>query len=59
MTTPIDGWKTYAIAALGIIVVGVFYLRGDLSPEAALPAMLGLLGIGTLRHAISTKETQP
>lgn len=57
MTTPMDGWKTYITAALGIAVLGVFYWRGDLSAEAALPLMLGFLGLGTIRHAIA-KEIQ-
>lgn len=53
MNTPIDGYKTYIITALGIAAVIFFYYQGDVDGTAALPMILGFLGLGAVRHGIS------
>lgn len=52
--TPLDGYKTYIVAAAGIAVVIFLYSRGDLAADVVLQTVLTLLGIGTLRHGIQT-----
>lgn len=45
----LKGWKTYLVAATGVLTAIVAGLAGELSPVAAILAGLGALGIGTAR----------
>lgn len=47
------GYKTYIVAGLAIAGAVGGYLDGALTPAAALAALLGALGLGSLRSAIS------
>ena len=52
----LSGKKTYLVAALGAVVVGVYFLGGI--TEATCDTFLGLLGLGglaTLRAALKER----
>jgi hypothetical protein len=54
--TPLDGYKTYIVAAVGIGIAVMFYLRGDIDAAATMQNVLIFLGMGAVRHGI-TLET--
>lgn len=55
----LDGWKSYLVMAIGIIfntLVAMGYI-----PESAretVNLILGFLGLGTLRHAVTTTVSE-
>ncbi len=49
---PLDGYKTYIVAAVTIAVAIFFYTQGELEAPAAIAMILGALGAGSLRHGI-------
>lgn len=54
----LKGWKTYLIAAVGIILNGLI-ATGHI-PESAretINSLLAFLGLGTLRAAVKSVET--
>ena len=44
------GWKTYAVAALGLAHAAIGWYLGHHGPDTAIELGLAALGIGTLRH---------
>lgn len=52
METPLDGYKTYIVAAVGIAIVLLLYYRGDMGGTDVLETVLTLLGISGVRHRI-------
>jgi hypothetical protein len=51
--TALDGWKTYIVAALGVVSVLVqVYQTGDLTQEQ-IQQLLQWLGLGAVRSALT------
>ena len=50
----LQGKKSYIVAAAGILWTGAQLWTGAIDQNTAVDAILGFLGIGTLRHGIST-----
>ena len=50
----INGYKTYIVAIVGILVNGA-YAMGYLDQQQVvlIDGVLGMLGLGTIRHAIA------
>jgi hypothetical protein len=51
-----SGWKTYVVVAIGVIfngLVGGGYI--DESYREIVNAILGFLGLGAIRHGVSTE----
>ena len=51
-TTPLDGYKTYIVAAVGIGIGVLLYLRGDLTGGDLLQLVTSMLGLSALRHGV-------
>ena len=49
------GWKSYAIAVAALIYAGYGVYSGSLTPDQAIGVALGALGLGALRHGITTE----
>lgn len=50
--TPLDGYKTYILVALGLAVCATLYVRGDLAGSDFLQNALMLLGFAGLRDGV-------
>ena len=49
----LSGKKTFIVSAVGAIGAVAAYLTGEMGLMEALPLLLGALGLGTIRDAIS------
>lgn len=54
MLTKLNGYKTYALALLGIIYAVSGFFTGHIDANTAFELVLGSGGLATLRHGIST-----
>ena len=53
----LNNWKTYVVAALGVILNGLVATGHiDVSVIDTVNVVLGFLGLGTVRHAISKAQ---
>lgn len=53
----LNGYKTYAVAALTVVFGVSGFLTGHLDANTAIGFILGGSGLGALRHGISTSAT--
>lgn len=49
----LNGWKTYIVAAVGVIFAAVSYWNGTMDFNAAVAMAIGSAGLGALRHGVS------
>lgn len=54
--TALQGKKTYIIAAFGIASLWVQVWAGTLDQAQAIEGTLGFLGLGAVRHGVSTTK---
>ena len=54
--TALQGKKTYIIAAIGIIGLWAQVWQGTMDQNAAIDGTLVFLGLGGLRHGVSTTK---
>lgn len=52
--TKLQGYKTYILMALGVLYAISGFFTGHVDANTAFEIIGGSLGLGTLRHAIST-----
>lgn len=54
--TALQGKKTYIIAAIGIAGLWAQVWQGTLDQNTAIDGTLGFLGLGAVRHGVSTTK---
>ena len=54
MIAKLEGYKTYIIAAAGIAALWSQVWAGTIDESTAINGTLGFLGLGALRHGVTT-----
>lgn len=54
MLSSLNGYKTYIVAAVTVVFALASWWAGTIDQSAAIAMILGALGLGGLRHGIST-----
>ena len=55
MLSKINGYKTYIVAGVTVAYAVVAHWGGTIDTNTEITMILGALGLGALRHGISTK----